>query len=430
MNVGNYTDSQIRKLVPNGTLIMIVPVGKEIQAIRSDTGEDITNMIRRWTRKQALDSGCGLKMHHTKTNGIQWRKVAKELCDSEQRVNAPIQNNAIVAATISSGSWAPLSKEDRRKFITKSVDYKPKRLCIEDIWWKYTIRASLNGDNLLFVGPSGCGKTLACQCVAEVFPDRKWFAFNLGASQDPRGMLIGNTHYAKDKGTYHAQSLFVQAIQTPGAVILLDEITRAHDDASNILMSVLDANQRYLRIDERPDTPTISVAEGVVFLSTANVGNEYTGTRIMDRALMDRFLIVEMKPLNKTDEFNLLREKFPEAKESFLTAIADIADITRKDIESENPTVSTIISTRMTVKMAELLDDGFTLAEAAETCIYPFFSPSGGTDSERTFMRQTVQKHLPVEKEKIKEPTPVDADDDNLDTSPSSTTNKVPWATT
>ena len=42
--------------------------------------------------------------------------------------------------------------------------------------------------------------------------------------------------------------------------------------------------------------------------------------------------------------------------------------------------------------MAGLLNDGFTLAEAAEACIYPFFSSAGGNDSERTYMKQLVQK--------------------------------------
>jgi hypothetical protein len=45
--------------------------------------------------------------------------------------------------------------------------------------------------------------------------------------------------------------------------------------------------------------------------------------------------------------------------------------------------------------MAGLIYDGFTLTEAAEVCIYPFFSDAGGADSERTYMRQLVQKYIP-----------------------------------
>ena len=52
------------------------------------------------------------------------------------------------------------------------------------------------------------------------------------------------------------------------------------------------------------------------------------------------------------------------------------------------------ISTRLSVEIAGLLEDGFTLPEAAETCIYPFFDNDGGVDSERTYMKQLVQKYI------------------------------------
>jgi hypothetical protein len=77
-------------------------------------------------------------------------------------------------------------------------------------------------------------------------------------------------------------------------------------------------------------------------------------------------------------------------------AIAEIADHTRQQVKSEDPKVTTSISSRITVEMAGLLNDGFTLAETAEACIYPFFSSAGGNDSERTYMKQLVQKYLPV----------------------------------
>jgi len=121
--------------------------------------------------------------------------------------------------------------------------------------------------------------------------------FNLGATQDPRSTLIGNTHYNKDSGTYFSESLFVNAIQQENALILLDELSRAHPEAWNILMTVLDYGQRYLRLDEASGSETVKVAEGVTFVATANIGNEYTSTRVMDKALMDRFTIVEMDVL-------------------------------------------------------------------------------------------------------------------------------------
>ena len=273
---------------------------------------------------------------------------------------------------------------------------KPNDLIISDLKWKYLVRSVLRGKNIMMTGPSGCGKTLAVQSVAGVLSERPFYYFNLGATQDPRSTLIGNTHYSKDVGTFVADALFVQAIQTENAIILMDELTRANPDAWNILITVLDENQRYLRIDEHPSTPTIKVAKGVTFIATANIGLEYTGTRVLDRAMLDRFsAIVEMEPLGKDEEISLLTMKYPALDTNTVFAIADIAHTTRQQVKSDDPKVSTSISSRLTVEMAGLIDDGFNLEEAAEVCIYPFFSDAGGVDSERTFMRQLVQRYIP-----------------------------------
>ncbi len=171
--------------------------------------------------------------------------------------------------------------------------FKPESLIISDSKWKFIVRAVLRGENIMLRGDAGTGKTLAVTTVAKVM-DRPFFYFNLGATQDPRSTLIGNTHFNKETGTYFAQSTFVKAIQTEGAVILLDELSRAHPEAWNILMTVLDESQRYLRIDESPDTEVVKVADGVSFLATSNEGIQYTSTRKVDFALADRFAILEM----------------------------------------------------------------------------------------------------------------------------------------
>ena len=275
----------------------------------------------------------------------------------------------------------------------KSVDLRPKTLVMPDLKWKYLIRSAMRGKNIMMTGAAGCGKTMAAKKLVEAL-DRPHFYFNLGATQDPRGTLIGNTHFKKDEGTTFSESLFVKAIQTKDSIILLDEISRAHPEAWNILMTVLDQGQRYLRLDEHEDAPTIEVAEGVTFVATANIGNEYTATRSMDRALVDRFIIVEMDTLNKEQEAGLLKDLHPGVTQEQVDAIADIASMTRAEIKNDAPRVSNSISTRISVEIAGLLEDGFTLAEAAEVCIYPFFDEDGGVDSERTFMKQVVQKFV------------------------------------
>ncbi len=274
----------------------------------------------------------------------------------------------------------------------ESVDLRPKTLVMPDLKWKYLVRSAMRGKNIMMTGAAGCGKTMAAKRLVEAL-ERPEFYFNLGATQDPRGTLIGNTHFKKEEGTTFAESMFVKAIQTKDAIILLDEISRAHPEAWNILMTVLDQGQRYLRLDEHQDSPTIEVAEGVTFVATANIGNEYTATRAMDRALVDRFIIVEMDTLNKEQESGLLKDLHPGVTQEQADNIAEIASMTRKEIKSDAPRITNSISTRISVEIAGLLEDGFELAEAAEVCIYPFFDEDGGVDSERTYMKQVVQKY-------------------------------------
>jgi nitric oxide reductase NorQ protein len=276
--------------------------------------------------------------------------------------------------------------------IHSSYDLKPKGLKMNELKWKYLIRSAVRGKNIMMTGPAGCGKTLAAKALVNGL-ERPDFYFNLGATQDPRSTLIGNVQFNKENGTYFSESLFVKAIQTPNAVILMDELSRAHPDAWNILMTVLDQGQRYLRIDEAKGQDTIKVAEGVTFIATANIGNEYTSTRVMDKALMDRFTIIEMDLLDKDEEGDLLQYMYPGVDGKLLHNVAEICSSTRVEASSETARVDSGVSTRTAVEIAGLLYDGFTLAQASEITIYPQYSKDGGVDSERTFVKQLVQKY-------------------------------------
>lgn len=44
---------------------------------------------------------------------------------------------------------------------------KPKKLRIDELKWRYLLRSTYRGKNILLVGPTGCGKTLAAKSVVE-----------------------------------------------------------------------------------------------------------------------------------------------------------------------------------------------------------------------------------------------------------------------
>jgi hypothetical protein len=69
-----------------------------------------------------------------------------------------------------------------------------------------------------------------------------------------------------------------------------------------------------------------------------------------------------------------------------------VGDI-RKEVNTDSPRLSTIVSTRNTIEIAELIIDGFSIQDAAELLIYPLY-PNDGNDSERVFVKQLIQKYV------------------------------------
>ena len=336
-----------------------------------------TSEITVGARQKAADGGYMLGRFEMKNGKFQWRRYDGEVSTPNTQDSSTVE--------------VPQEHEEILQFIHNSYGLKPRNLMMSELKWKYLVRSGVRGKNIMMTGPAGCGKTMAAKSLVNSL-DRPDYYFNLGATQDPRSTLIGNTHFDTKNGTYFSESHFVKAIQTPNAVILLDELSRAHPDAWNILMTVLDYGQRYLRLDESSGSDTIKVADGVTFVATANIGNEYTSTRVMDKALMDRFTIVEMDVLTEQDEATLLGYMFPSVDEVLLGNVAKIATLTRTESNSETARITSGISTRTTVELCGLLYDGFSLEESAEVSIYPQYDSTGGVDSERTFVKQIVQK--------------------------------------
>ena len=358
-------------------VVKIVKRGTRLVAIDKDSNKH--NPSKKW-KQVAMDNDMALAQLEGATGRPYWRPVPMDEYTTRANIPAPVQAVEV-----------PSDHAEVLNFIHSSYTLKPNSLVMNELKWKYLVRSAVRGKNIMMTGPAGCGKTMAAKALVKAL-DRPDFYFNLGATQDPRATLIGNTHFSKETGTYFTESAFVKAIQTPDAVILMDELSRAHPDAWNILMTVLDEGQRYLRLDEAEGQATVKVADGVTFVATANVGNEYTSTRVMDRALVDRFTQIEMDVLNKEQEAGLLTALYPDVEKEILLNLAELSHMTRIESADEDGKLSSHVSTRTAVEAASLIHDGFSLEEAAEVTVLPRFDATGGLESERTYVKQVLQK--------------------------------------
>ena len=368
------------------TIVKVEQKGSRLIAVDAK-GQD--HKVPGYRRKDAFANGDALAQYIGSTGRPYWRPVPMDMFNAT--ANIP---QSVMAVDIPADHAASVD------FIHSSYKLKPGNLVMSELKWKYLVRSAVRGKNIMMTGPAGCGKTMAAKALVGAL-DRPDFYFNLGATQDPRATLIGNVHFNKTDGTYFTESTFVKAIQTENAVILLDELSRANPDAWNILMTVLDEGQRYLRLDEAEGQATIKVAQGVTFIATANIGNEYTSTRVMDRALMDRFITIEMDVLTKEEEEPLLLQLYPHVDADTLKHIAELSSITRIESAGDEGKLTTHISTRASVQTADLLHDGFSLDEAAQVSILPRFDASGGLESERTYVKQILQKYTGASNEEL-----------------------------
>ena len=368
-------ENEVFKVVKVGTAYNLIDIkGTDVGTLTATSG----------VRKKAFLGGKAVQKYVRQDGSIIFKRVPLNVYES---IVKPLNTEQAQVQTESE-----MDHESVRKFIhSNSVDLKPQELVMDELKWKFLVRSAVRSKNIMMVGPSGGGKTFAARTLVKAL-DRPDFYFNLGSTQDPRATLIGNTQFSKESGTFFSESAFVTAIKTPNAVILLDELSRAHPDAWNILMTALDSGQRYIRLDEAPGSPIVEIADGVTFIATANIGSEYTSTRVMDRAILDRFVIIEMEALTATQELGLLKHMYPHVDNYDLDALSQISHYTRIQSSSEDGELSDYISTRVSIEAAGLLYDGFTLFESAEIAIYPFFSNDGGVDSERTHVKQFVQK--------------------------------------
>lgn len=232
--------------------------------------------------------------------------------------------------------------------------------------------------NTLLLGPTGVGKTELVSNVAESL-GVPLTIFDMGTMTDPIMSLVGNHVIKMTDGVTTStfiKSRFSEAIQKPG-IILLDEISRAVVTSNNLLFPCLDFRRELPMEYCFENTEPIKVHPQCVFIATANLGGQYTGTHKLDRALLDRFMLVEIDPLSETEVAKAIRTHCPALDNE---VVLKMVNTYSKINQAHNAfTISFNLSIRHLKMISEMVADGFTLYDA----FYVICKGIGGVDGAK-----------------------------------------------
>jgi midasin (ATPase involved in ribosome maturation) len=270
------------------------------------------------------------------------------------------------------------AKEKRTTAIVSKQEkdqYKPKKYSrgsivtlngyfkVESGTYEVLKRNIVKSVNTLLIGPTGTGKTELVSNIAKEL-GKDITIFDMGTMSDPIMGLVGtHTISVVDGKTYSKfkKSRFSEVIQQPG-IVLLDEISRASVAANNLLFPVLDFRKELSMEYSFEDTTPIKVHPECVFFATANMGSQYTGTHKLDRALIDRFMTVEVDSLSTDNIKETLKYLYPSINETVLDKIVSSYD--KINQEHDEFRISFNLSLRHLKVICGLVVDGFTLYDA------------------------------------------------------------------
>lgn len=238
------------------------------------------------------------------------------------------------------------------------------------------------GRHVFLYGPAGTGKTSFAKQLA-AHAGREYIRISCTETTEAE-TLVGMTVPDAAGGVKWQDGQLSAAIRKPGAVIHIDEFTAARPGALFVLQSLLD-EERALHVAETGEY--IPTAPGVVFILTDNTNGtgdttgQYEATRVMNRALLDRFgATFQLSYMGQAEETKALVSRAG-CKPKLAAMLTKFAAVTRGKADQGH--VSHGLTLRRLISLAELITDGMEPTRAFQVSVI-----EGAPHDDREPLRQ------------------------------------------
>ncbi|KAI8988101.1 P-loop containing nucleoside triphosphate hydrolase protein [Mycotypha africana] len=270
------------------------------------------------------------------------RRVSEALAnDSNDALLTEVVRPEQIMEVVSRWTGIPvqqLAKSERQKLLTMEQEIS-KKVVGQDAAIKAicnAIRLSKAGlqdphrplASFMFLGPTGVGKTLLCKTLAEFLFNDERAMIRIDMSELMEQHSVAKLIGAPPGYVGHEEGGLFEAVRRkPYAVVLLDELEKAHKDVANVLLQVLDEgfihDSKGRKIDFR----------NTIIVMTSNLGagllaDQYKGDMLILKEKIMEVVRNHFSPefTNRIDElviFNRLTQK----------NITNIVDVRLKEVE-------------------------------------------------------------------------------------------------
>lgn len=253
---------------------------------------------------------------------IQHRDFA-EFADGDYNIDGftSLTDKNIIIKSITASAPPKFRFEDS---FTESGYFMPKNAKL--FWTVVAAMAQKNCTNALLVGATGVGKTSMAREIARQ-NGMDYYCFDCGTVETP-------TQFFGELELKNASANFVlnrgaEMIVEGNSIVVFDEINRASPLLTNSLLGLLGFARETTINNTR-----IKVGQNTILVSTANIGNRFTGTYALDSALLNRLRpALEVLPMTKDVQKTWLMKYWnvPEQQTNEIVKVCEALNVLSRD---------------------------------------------------------------------------------------------------